>query len=231
MNPFDKTGLIVGGTLLFGSAACGPVETGGPDAAPDSGPSVDAGSEDSGSAFDGGTDDSGPLLDTGPLPPRDTGVSPRDTGVTPRDSGVSPRDTGVQERAPTNGQECDTRGAAYCMRGQARYWCTGTHWQRTDNYNCRQGSCRPSGPGTSYGTAVCAQPNEGTRCDRVNQAWCDENLEAQIVCMGSWSTMPGCGPCMLGDDGYLETRCATPGFVGLAQANRQRRPGQSLRRI
>lgn len=227
MKPYFTKPLLIGSALLFG--ACEPPEPSGrPDADPDageandSGPSADAApGSDAAQAFDSGSvSDSGPLLDSGP--------APQDAAAA--DVGEPTLDSGPDLAPPNNGDVCTDRGDAYCANGSAEFFCTGSHWQRTDNFNCAP--CSDGHDLTGYGVANCQQPGNGDVCGHPNQAWCEQNLEAVMVCMGPWTTVDQfafCEPCALDEQGYLVTNCATPGFIGLDQAARHRAPGQLLR--
>ena len=228
MNRYRKRPLLIGGALLFGGcgepAPSAPRIDSGPGSLPDATPHTDAAPPlDTGSVAD-----SGPLLDSGP-PPVDTGVTPLDTGTPPHDAGAPPRDAGAPPVAPNNGDRCTDRGDAFCARGQIRFFCTGTHWQRTDNFDCHAG-CSQGRAFTGYGDGACTV-NAQAACAHNNQAWCNEQLEASMVCWSNWTTTDGlCSPCRLDQEGYLITSCAVPGFIGLDRAGRTRQAGQSLRR-
>ena len=227
MSRYRKRPLLIGGALLFGGceapAPSGPridSGTGGP--APDASERQDAAPLlDTGSVAD-----SGPLLDSGPPPLVDAGNPPHDAGSSP-DAGSLP-DAGRPPVPPNNGDPCTDRGDAYCARSQAQFFCTGTHWQRTDNFACQP--CDQGRGFSGYGSATCTV-NAQAACAHRNQAWCDEHLEASMVCWSQWTTTDGmCSPCRLDQEGYLITFCAVPGFIGLDRAGRTRQAGQSLRR-
>lgn len=221
MNFKSKHGMIIGSSLLFG--ACDPDPSNPPDLPPtDSGPAT----QDSGALADAALTpaDIGSVADTGPL--LDTGPTPTDTGP---DAGA-PIDAGVPADPPVNGDRCTDRDDAYCAAGQATFFCTGTHWQRTDNFECDP--CADGDGFTGYSQAQCrVQP--GAQCGHRNQAFCDENLRPDAVCTARWQTLGDdglCSPCELDNQGYLRTMCAVPGFIGLHQAGQSRHPGHSLRR-
>jgi hypothetical protein len=224
MNLYTKRPLLIGGALLFGG--CGDTQPITP-ALPDSGdgPAADTGNQqDAAPTMDtGSVADSGPLLDSGPLP-ADIGVSPTDTGTPPHDAGALPV-------PPNNGDRCTDRGDAFCARSRAQFFCTGTHWQLTDNFDCRP--CDQGRGFTGYGTASCAA-NVGAACAHYHQAWCDENLQPSMVCTTTWSSIDQRDrwedTCALDQQGYLvASPMATPGFIGLDRAGRTRQAGQSLR--
>jgi hypothetical protein len=215
MNRYAKRPLLIGGALLFGGCDDTPPNT---PTLPDSGggPAADSGNQqDAAAPMDtGSVADSGPLLDSGP-PPADSGTPPHDSGAPPV--------------APNNGDACTDRGDAFCGRGQAQFFCTGTHWQLTENFDCR--ACDQGRVFTGYGSAACSV-NAQAACAHNNQAWCDEQLVASMVCWSTWTNSDGmCDPCRLDQEGYLITSCATPGFIGLDRAGRIRQAGQSLRHL
>jgi hypothetical protein len=223
MNPYFTKPLLIGSALLFGACER-PVFSGLPDADVDAGEDDDSGpAADAAQAFDSGSvSDSGPLLDSGPVP--------QDAAAPAADSGEPAIDSGPNLRPPNNGDVCTDRGDAYCANGNAEFFCTGTHWQRTDNFDCAP--CTDGNDFTGYGLASCQQPESAAACAHHNQAWCEQNLEAIMICMGQWietTQIPGCGPCTLDEEGYLVSACASPGFIGLDQASRDRAPGQLLR--
>ena len=211
---------IIGGSLLF--AGCG--------AEPPSAPELDGSvRSDVSDNLDAGQLDTGQVdaaigLDAGAA---DWGLPPEDAGTPPQDAGSPPRDAGRVD-PPYNGQPCETRDQAFCARNQAQFWCTGTHWQRTDSFRCD-----PCNGPDGYGHATCHQPQNNEGCLHPNQAYCSATLEPATICMGEqWydaEAVGFCGPCELDQQGYLVSYCAVPGFVGLAQAGRKRSPGQALR--
>ena len=120
--------LIIGGGLLFGSGCSGetpepPVVTPDAGTTADSGVSADAGLSPA---------DAGSVADSGPL--LDSGVVAADSGAP--DAGSAPPDAGSPAAPPNNGDACTDRGDAYCAAGQVSFFCTGTHWQATDNFSC-----------------------------------------------------------------------------------------------
>ncbi len=227
MNFNRKQGMIIGSSLLFG--ACDPDPSNPPNL-----PSTDSGPTtlDSGTFADAGltpsdigtVTDTGPLLDTGPIP-MDAGS---DAGTPTADASAFV-DAGGPADPPNNGDRCTDREDAYCAAGQATFFCTGTHWQRTDNFECDP--CADGGGFNGYSRAQCGfQP--GAQCHHRNQAFCDENLRPDAVCTTRWQTLSNdgmCTPCELDNQGYLRTMCAVPGFIGLHQARRSRHPGHSIR--
>jgi len=225
MNLKSKRGMIIGSSLLFG--ACGPEPSNPPGLPlPDSGPST----QDIGAIADAGLApfDTGSVADTGPL--LDTGPAPPDASTPVTDTGAPSADAGIPANPPNNGDRCTDRNDAYCAAGLATFFCTGTHWQRTDNFDCDP--CSDGNVFTGYSQAQCGfQP--GAQCTHRNQAFCDENLQPDAVCTTRWQSLENnglCSPCEVDNQGYLRTMCAVPGFIGLHQAGQSRHPGHSLRR-
>jgi len=220
MSSKTSTHMIIGGGLLF--AGCGE-ETVNP-------PTIDAGPQtvDAGSPADTGVTaaDTGVIADTGPL--LDTGPAPADAGSV--EAGPEPVDAGPPAVPPNNGERCTDRGDVYCAAGLATFYCTGTHWQRTDNYDCD--ACEEGGDFDGYSEAMCGVLG-GAECSHRNQAFCDEQLRPEAVCGIRWQMLDNdgmCSPCEVDQVGYLTTACAVPGFIGLHRAGQSRHPGQSIRR-
>ena len=99
-------------------------------------------------------------------------------------------------------------------------FCTGTHWQATDNFSCD--ACGEGVDFIGYTTATCGfEP--WRRCTRMAQGFCDENLRPEAVCQGSWVSLENdgmCSDCELDDQGYLRIACA-PGFIGIHRAGQR----------
>ena len=218
MNKPSKRSMIIGSSLLF--TGCGPDQANPPNLPP-----ADAGgsSQDSGVSNDAGLApaDTGVVTDTGPL---------LDSGPAPTDTGSAPTDAGVPANPPNNGDRCTDRNDAYCAAGLATFFCTGTHWQRTDNFDCDP--CTDGAGFTGYSQVQCGFQTD-VECNHQGQAFCDENLRPDAVCTVRWRALENdgmCTPCELDDQGYLRTMCAVPGFIGLHHAGQSRHPGHSLRR-